>query len=215
MTLRPSVLITPSILSANFGFLQSEIESIEPYADWLQIDVMDGHFVRNMSIGAPVLSCIRTSLPIDVHLMVSNPADRIDEFLALKVKNITFHAEAVPNTADRLSLIERIHAGGAIAGIALNPESPISSVDDCSGIVDLFLVMTVHPGAGGQAFIPSCLEKVRVLRERHPEAMIQVDGGITPETARLARAAGANNLVAGSAIFRSQNRKESIAALRA
>ncbi len=209
-----TVLVTPSILSCDLAHLQDEVASIEKAADWLQIDVMDGHFVKNLSFGAPVLKTLKTSLPLDVHLMVQNPADRIAEFLALKVHNISFHAEAVQDTAARKALIQAIRKGGATAGIALNPDTPASAIDDVIDEIDLVIVMSVHPGFGGQAFIPEVLEKVRALRATHPSLMIQMDGGINPETAALCREAGANNLVAGSAVFAAPDRIAAIAAIR-
>ncbi len=208
------ILITPSILSADFAHVQREVDSVEPYADGIHIDVMDGHFVSNLSFGAPVLRCVKTKLPLDVHLMVSNPEDRIAEFAALGVKNITFHAEAVPTIEARRALIQAIHSAKATAGIAINPETDLAMIQDIVGEVDLVLIMSVHPGFGGQTFIPSVLEKVKALRAKFPQLMIQMDGGIDPSTAKLAREAGANNLVAGSSVFSSPDRKVAIMALR-
>ncbi|MBI1813287.1 ribulose-phosphate 3-epimerase [Candidatus Peregrinibacteria bacterium] len=213
MPLRP-ILITPSILSADLAHLQDEVSTIEKHADWLQVDVMDGHFVPNLSFGAPVVQCLQTSLPLDIHLMVTNPADRIDEFLVLGVKNITFHAEAVQGTADRRDLIRRIHQGKATAGIALNPETPVAAIDDALHELDLVLILSVHPGYSGQAFLPDALEKVRSLRSRLPDLMIQMDGGITVENAGLCIEAGADNLVAASAVFGAPDRAKAIAELR-
>jgi ribulose-phosphate 3-epimerase len=208
-----NTLIAPSILSADFSHLQDEVESVVS-ADWLQIDVMDGHFVPNLSFGAPVAKWIQTKLLLDVHLMVSNPADRVSEFLKIGAKNITFHAEAVTDTVARRALIEAIRKGGATAGIALNPASPLSLIFDIVDDIDLVLIMSVNPGFGGQSFIPSVLEKVKSLRASHPSLMIQMDGGIDQTTAKLCRDAGANNLVAGSAIFGAKDRKKAIEELR-
>lgn len=208
-----SVLISPSILSADFARLQEEVISVEPYADWLQVDVMDGHFVPNLSFGAPVVKCLKTDLPLDIHLMVSNPADRIDEFLAIGASHITFHAE-VTDAQARRQLVARIREGGATAGIAINPDTPLSSVEDVLTDIDLLLVMSVQPGFGGQTFIADVLEKVRNARAKHPTLMIQMDGGIDDKTAEQSREAGANNLVAGSFIFRSTDRATAIEALR-
>lgn len=208
------IVIAPSILSADLTHLQEEVASIEAEADWLQIDVMDGHFVPNLSFGAPVLSELKTSLPLDIHLMVSNPSERIDEFLALKVHHITFHAEAVPDSSAQQDLIARIRAGGATAGIALKPATSIDALDDVVNDIDLVLIMSVEPGFGGQEFMPSVLEKVRTLRAADPHLMIQMDGGINDVTAKDCREAGANNLVAGSYIFGADDRIAAIRSLR-
>ncbi len=207
-------LITPSILSADLGHLQQEVASVEAFSDWIQVDVMDGHFVPNLSFGAPVMKWVTTTLPVDVHLMVQNPADRIAEFLKLKVSNITFHAEVVPTTDSRRALMQAIRAGGATAGIAINPETPLSAISDVEDEVDLVLIMSVHPGFGGQAFLPDVLEKVRELHERKPDLMIQMDGGINAETAAQCREAGANNLVAGNYVFGAKDRAAAVASLR-
>ena len=207
-------LIAPSILSANLARLQEEVDSIEGYADWLQVDVMDGHFVPNLSFGAPVVKCIKTKLIIDVHLMVTNPAYRVSEFLHAGARNITFHAETIGGTADRKSIIEAIHKGGATAGIALKPATPLSEIQEVLEFVDLVLIMSVEPGFGGQQFMPEALDKVRELRASHPNLMIQVDGGINRETAQQSREAGANNLVAGNFIFNSSIRADAIQKLR-
>lgn len=209
----PKLIIAPSILAADFGKLQSELDSIAS-ADWVQIDVMDGHFVPNLSFGAPVLKSLKTKLLVDVHLMVSNPADRVDEFVKAGANNITFHAEAVKTTADRRALIQAIHATGCTAGIALNPATPVSELDDVIGDVDLVLIMSVNPGFGGQKFIAEVLAKAKELRAKYPNLMIQIDGGIDAVTAKLAREAGINNIVAGSSVFREADRAKAIAALR-
>ncbi len=208
------ILVTPSILSADLTHLQDEVDSVAESADWIQVDVMDGHFVPNLSFGAPVIRNLKTSLPLDIHLMVTNPADRIAEFQALTVKNITFHAEAVTDTVARKALIEAIRKGGQTAGIALNPHTSLDVIADCIDDIDLVLIMSVEPGFGGQAFIESVLEKVKTLRAAHPDLMIQIDGGINAQTALLARTAGANNLVAGNAIFGTSDRSSSISSIR-
>jgi len=206
------VLITPSILSADFAKLQEEVDSIAPYSDWLQVDVMDGHFVPNLSFGAPVMKAIKTDLPLDVHLMVTNPAERIDEFVEAGASHVTFHAEAVPGRANQEHLVKVIRAKGCTAGIAINPESHHDLIQTMD--IDLVLCMTVHPGKGGQQFLESVLPKIKEIRLQHPDVMIQVDGGINAETGKLCREAGANNLVAGSYIFKSKDRKKAIEALR-
>lgn len=208
------LFITPSILSADLSHLQDEVSSVEKVADWLQVDVMDGHFVPNLSFGAPVIRSLKTKLPLDIHLMVSNPAERIEEFQKIGVQNITFHAETVIDHNSRIALIEAIHNGGSTAGIALNPETSIEDISPVIGCVDLVLIMSVHPGFGGQSFITASLDKIRSLRLAHPDLMIQIDGGINAETAALAREAGANNLVAGSYIFAAKDRIAAVSSLR-
>ena len=210
----PDILIAPSILSADFGKLQEEVDSVAPYSDWLQVDVMDGHFVPNISFGAPVMKCIKTDLPLDVHLMVENPKERIQEFVDSGATHITFHAEAVPDSGDQKELIKLIKSKGCTAGIAINPETGIDAIKDVVGDVDLVLCMTVNPGFGGQSFISDVLPKIEALRKAHPDLMIQVDGGINSETAKKCREAGANNLVAGSYIFGERDRKGAIESLR-
>ncbi|MEK7563610.1 MAG: ribulose-phosphate 3-epimerase, partial [Patescibacteria group bacterium] len=157
----PKILITPSILAADFGKLQQEVDSVAT-ADWLQVDVMDGHFVENLSFGAPVLKSLKTKLPLDVHLMVANPAERIDEFVEAGAAHITFHAEAVPERADQERLVALIRKKGCTAGIAINPETPLDAIQTMD--VDLILCMTVHPGKGGQTFIENVLPKIQDLR---------------------------------------------------
>jgi ribulose-phosphate 3-epimerase len=210
----PRVIIAPSILAADLTRLQEEVDSIERAADWLQVDVMDGHFVPNLSFGTSVIKNLQTHLPLDIHLMVENPEDRIEEFLEIGAKHISFHAETVEETDSRSALIQAIRDGGATAGIALKPATPLSVIDDVVDDVDLVLIMSVEPGFGGQAFIPDVLEKVRALRSRFPRLMIQMDGGINDKTAALCIEAGANNLVAGSFIFGAADRAAAITSLR-
>lgn len=213
MPTRP-VAILPSILAADLGMLREEVASIENHADGIQIDVMDGHFVPNLSFGAPIMKWLRTPLFLDVHLMVSNPSARIAEFLKAGAGQITFHAEAVLSTADRRAMISEIRNGGALAGIAVNPSTPLSAIADVENEVDLVLVMSVVPGFGGQAFMPEVLDKVRTLREKHPDLRIQMDGGIDAKTAPLCIAAGADSLVAGTSVFSAQDRAVAIRSLR-
>lgn len=205
MTDRP-LQLTASILSADLAHLQDEVDSVAAHADGLQIDVMDGHFVPNLSFGALTVKCLKTNLLLDVHLMVTNPQDRIAEFLSIPVQHITFHAEAVTDPADRRDLIRAIRDGGATAGIALNPKTPLEAVSDVVADVDLVLLMSVEPGFGGQSFIASTIDKIRDLRRAHPGLTIQVDGGVNAETARSCIDAGADNLVIGSALFRTGDR---------
>ncbi len=208
------IRIVPSILAADVDHLQAEIKSIEPYADGIQVDEMDGIFVPATHRFAPLLKNLRTTLPLDIHLMVMNPAERIAEFLALGAGHITFHAEVVPKTADRKALIRKIHEGNATAGIAINPETPVSVIDDVISDIDLALVMSVHPGFSGQKFLPEVLSKVREIHGAHPNLWIQIDGGIDSQNASLCREAGANNLVSATYVFSAADRAKAISTLR-
>lgn len=204
-------LISPSILSADFGRLNEDIASIEAFSDSLHVDVMDGHFVPNLTFGAPVVRCIKTILPLECHLMVEHPEVYVDAFAKAGAHSFIFHIET---TKDPLGLIEKIHALGMHAGVSLNPETLVSSVEGLLGDVDSVLVMSVHPGFGGQAFIPDALEKIRRLRSLNAELEISVDGGINADTGKQCVDAGANVLVAGSYIFGAEDRKAAVERLR-
>lgn len=207
----PPLKIAPSLLAADFGQLNTEIASIEPHAQWLHIDVMDGHFVPNLTIGAPVVRALKTKLLKDCHLMVANPAQLLNDFAAAGAGAITIHAEAV---SDLPKLLAEIKALKILAGVSIKPATPIAAITDILDTVDLVLVMSVEPGFGGQEFLESALPKIRELRKLKPELDISVDGGINSETAALSREAGANILVAGSAIFGADDRVKAIEELR-
>ena len=195
--------IAPSILSADFTRLGEEIAACEAAgADWIHIDVMDGHFVPNISMGPVVVEAARrvTRLPLDVHLMIAAPERYLADFARAGADSLTVHVEACPHLH---RVLQQIHELGLRAGAALNPGTPAVAVSEVLGLADLLLPMTVNPGFSGQRFIESVLPKVRQLRQMAgPGADIQVDGGVDPLTAPLAVAAGANVLVAASAIFR-------------
>jgi ribulose-phosphate 3-epimerase len=205
------VKIAPSILSANFARLGEQVaEATEAGADYIHVDVMDGHFVPNITIGASVVQAIRpyTSLPLDVHLMVEFPERHIRQFAQAGADIITIHAEVCPHLHRAIEQIKELKVK---VGVALNPGTPLTMVDEVLPIIDLVLLMTVDPGLGGQPFIRAMLDKIAQLRrninERGLDAELEVDGGITAEIAPLVVQAGAQVLVAGSAIF---NPRESV-----
>lgn len=209
------ILIAPSILSADFANLQSEIECIENAgADWVHIDVMDGHFVPNLTIGAPVVKGIRkaTKLPFDVHLMIDAPWKYISDFEKAGADIITVHQEAcVENLPE---VIAQIKSYGLKAGVSIKPKTSVDAIKDVLKDVDMVLVMSVEPGFGGQSFMENSLPKIKEIRALSPNIDIQVDGGINADTAKLVIEAGANILVAGSSVYGAQNIKEAIESLR-
>jgi ribulose-phosphate 3-epimerase len=215
---RRGPLIAPSILAADFARLGEEIAAVESAgADWIHVDVMDGHFVPNITIGPMVTRAVRrvTSLPLDVHLMIEAPERYIDDFATAGATTIGVHAEACPHLH---RTIQEIHEAGARASVALNPSTPAVAVAEVLGDVDQILVMTVNPGFGGQKFIESTLDKIQTLRswidERQLTISLEVDGGIGPETLPRAARAGADVFVAGTAIFASASYDDAIDGLR-
>lgn len=216
----PSPRIAPSILSADFSRLGEEIEAVAAAgADFIHVDVMDGHFVPNLTIGPLVVKAIRktTKLPFDLHLMISPVDPYIDEFVKAGADILTVHPEAGPHLHRTL---QAIRAAGARPGVALNPGTPVSAIEPVLGDVDLILVMSVNPGFGGQAFIDSQLKKIETIRKlidaSGRSVMLEVDGGVNAETAPRVVAAGADVLVAGSAVFKGDPKKyaANIAALK-
>jgi len=212
------IIVAPSLLAADFGRLKDEAQAVEAAgADWLHLDIMDGHFVPNISFGPPVLASLRRHLrlPFDVHLMISPVDPFIPDFINAGADHILIHPEAGPHLHRSLQLI-RSH--NKRAGVVLNPSTPPEAVAWVLDMIDTILVMTVNPGFGGQAFLPSQLPKIAALRRMidgtgRPIALA-VDGGVTPTTARDAIAAGADTLIAGTAVFGTHDYALAIAALR-
>lgn len=218
MKTKNSKLIAPSILSADFSKLGEEIKAVElSGADWIHVDVMDGHFVPNITIGPVVVEAVRktTALPLDVHLMIENPDRYIPNFVKAGANYVTVHQEALQHLHRTISHVKDL---GAKAGVSINPATPAETLIDILPFVDLVLVMTVNPGFGGQKFISSCIEKIQKLATwrsaRDLDFLIEVDGGINESTAKLASSAGSDVFVAGSAIFDSDDYSTSIQKIR-
>jgi ribulose-phosphate 3-epimerase len=212
------IKIAPSILSADFSRLAEEVQAVDRAgADYIHVDVMDGHFVPNITIGPLVVDALRkvTDKPLDVHLMIENPDLYIGDFAKAGADIITVHQEAVPHLHRTVQLIKSF---GKQAGVSLNPATPVETLDVILDQLDLVLVMSVNPGFGGQAFISSALDKIRALRQRITHrglaTELQVDGGIKVDNIREVVAAGADVLVAGSAVFHADDYAATITALR-
>jgi len=212
------IKIAPSILSADFSKLGEDIKMLDQGgADYIHIDVMDGHFVPNISFGLPVIEAIRdvTQVPFDVHLMIDNPMDFIDDFVRVGADSITVHAEVLPHLHRSIQYIKQ---KGVAAGVALNPSTPLNVLDYVLEDIDMILLMTVNPGFGGQKFIPAILRKIAQLRKKLDEmglnTDIQVDGGISIDNIHEVAKAGANVFVAGSAVFNAENPGQMIKIMR-
>ena len=212
------IKISPSILSADFSRLGEDVQAVDRAgADYIHIDVMDGHFVPNITIGPLVVEALRkvTSKPLDVHLMIENPDLYIADFARAGADIITVHQEAVPHLHRTMQLIKSL---GKKAGVSLNPATPVETLDIILDELDLVLIMSVNPGFGGQSFIPSALDKIRALRQRITErglsTELEVDGGVKIDNIREVVAAGADVLVAGSAVFNTENYAATMTALR-
>jgi ribulose-phosphate 3-epimerase len=211
------VKIAPSILSADFAALADEIAKVEPVADLLHVDVMDGHFVPNLTIGPVVVEAVRrhTQVPLDVHLMIQNPERYVSAFAQAGAASLTVHVEVCPHL---YRTIEQIREAGLKVGVALNPSTSLHAIDHVLDQVDLILLMSVNPGFGGQAFIPFVLKKIQELAGRlkriAPRPELEVDGGIKIDNCRSVVQAGATILVAGSAIFGSADPRAAILKMR-
>ena len=211
------MLITPSILNADFANIAHEIQRVESSADWLHLDVMDGHFVPNLSFGPAMVEAVKrnTNLPIDVHLMITEPEKWIEKYLVAGATNISFHFEA---TDKAIEIANEIKAAGATAGLAIKPGTAFEEIRNILPNFDLLLIMTVEPGFGGQAFMTDMLPKIEKARHfidtNELPIKIQADGGINLVTIRQASSAGADVFVAGSVVYSSDNPEKTIEALR-
>ena len=210
--MKNNIKISPSILASDYANLQSELDRIST-SDLIHVDVMDGHFVPNISIGATVVASIKKvcNVPFDVHLMISNPLDYVEDFANAGADIICFHTEC---DSDVEKTVDKIISLGKKPALAIKPATPVDDVVKYLDKLSMVLVMTVEPGFGGQSFMESTMPKIEAIRKINPDIDIEVDGGINPETIKIASRAGANVFVAGSAVFKSENPAQTIALLK-
>ena len=216
--MEPSPIIAPSILAADFAHLGDEVRAVEGTADWVHVDVMDNHFVPNLTIGLPVVQSLRkaTSIPFDVHLMITDPDRWAPGYAEAGAYNVTFHAEACENP---VKLAKTLRAAGSKAGLAIDRDTPVEPYLELVPFFDTVLIMTIKAGFGGQAFMPEMLQKVRDVRRRvrvkNLEVRVEVDGGIAADTIEQAAGAGADAFVAGTAVYGAGDPAEAVRRLRA
>jgi ribulose-phosphate 3-epimerase len=214
----PSPIIAPSILAADFAHLADEVHAVEAEADWVHVDVMDNHFVPNLTIGLPVVQSLRraTTIPFDVHLMITDPDRWAPGYAEAGAYNVTFHAEACENP---VKLAKTLRAAGSKAGLAIDRDTPVEPYLELLPFVDVLLIMTIKAGFGGQTFIPEMMQKVRDVRRRatvkNLEVRIEVDGGVGADTIEQAAEAGADAFVAGTAVYGADDPAEAVRRLRA
>ncbi len=218
MNASPQVVLSPSILSADFGMMRTAVKALElAGADWIHFDVMDGHFVPNLTFGAPMVSALRphTNLPFDVHLMIERPELLLPAFAEAGANFITVHVEACPHLH---RVVQQIRELGCGAGVALNPHTPLEMVQAILPAIDLLLIMTVNPGFGGQEFIelmvPKIAQAAALIAERAPHVWLSVDGGVSPQNARMLVELGVRVLVAGSSVFSAETIEQGVRQLR-
>ncbi len=212
------IKVSPSILSADFANLERDMLRLKKAgADWAHVDVMDGHFVPNISIGAPVVKAISkvSDLPLDVHLMISDPAFYLDDFIKAGAYAITIHVEC---DSDIEETLKRIKSAGVLAALSIKPNTPVSVLEKYIHLLDMVLIMRVEPGFAGQKFISSCLPKIaeakKLIDEMNPKCLLEIDGGVTTDNVDAAKKAGANVIVAGSSVFGAESMEDAILKLR-
>ena len=213
---KTEIIVSPSILAADFANLEYDIKRVENYVPWIHLDIMDGHFVPNISFGIPVVKSLRskTKLFFDTHLMIENPQDYIDKFISVGSDLITFHYEATKENT--INVIEQIKNQNKMVGLSIKPKTSVDEIKEYINLVDLILIMTVEPGFGGQKFMEDCACKIKEVKKysNNENLIIQIDGGINEQTGKFCTDLGANSLVAGSYIYNSSDVEEKINSLK-